>query len=299
MAEIYLATGQADRRRRRPTKPARSIRRTRPTNFARRKSQSAARPVRRCDARRPRGARSRSRRRRSSKRRPCTKWASSPRSATRKFPSKAISFDNRAIALADTLATSKNVKERRAAKEVLIEAHLAIARQIASNKFNNKLESVSQWIGRASGLAEDMIAHDGGSVELRLLVARKSLDVARQLQAGERSGHRGSPKPSKRPTTLTQQCRRRALAATDPMGTRPGVLSRRCGSSICGCSRPPRCATASWRSRIWPTARRSDRRCTIRNNWWASCTSTSAWSTPCRSRITRRPPSGTTRRCRS
>jgi tetratricopeptide (TPR) repeat protein len=96
--------------------------------------------------------------------------------------SKAISFDNRAITLADTLATSKNVKERRAAKEVLIEAHLAIAKQIAGNAFSNKLDSVSQWVGRASGLAEDMIAHDDGSVELRLLVARETLAALASLK---------------------------------------------------------------------------------------------------------------------
>ncbi|MGE3244601.1 MAG: tetratricopeptide repeat protein, partial [Pirellulales bacterium] len=91
--------------------------------------------------------------------------------------SKAIAFENRAIALADSLATSKNVKERRAAKQVLIESHLAVARQIAKQDFENKLASVSQWISRASGLAEDMISHDGGSLELRLMVARESLEA--------------------------------------------------------------------------------------------------------------------------
>jgi tetratricopeptide (TPR) repeat protein len=91
--------------------------------------------------------------------------------------SKAIAFENRSISLADSLATSKNIKERRAAKQVLIEAHLAVARQIAKQDFENKLASVSQWIARSSGLAEDMIEHDGGSLELRLLVARESLEA--------------------------------------------------------------------------------------------------------------------------
>lgn len=88
---------------------------------------------------------------------------------------KAIGFDTKAIELADALATSKNVQERRAAIELLVEAHLSTARQIASHAFNNKLESVSLWIGRASGLAESMIAKDGGSLELRLLVAKEAL----------------------------------------------------------------------------------------------------------------------------
>jgi tetratricopeptide (TPR) repeat protein len=118
---------------------------------------------------------------------------------------KTISFENKAIALADTLATSKNTKERRAAKQLLVEAHLSVARQIAGQSFDNQLDSVSQWVGRASGLAEDLIAHDGGSVELRLMVAKESLAALASL------------KPTKDPSawvseaeesakTLSEQC---------------------------------------------------------------------------------------------
>ena len=119
--------------------------------------------------------------------------------------SKSIPFENRAIALADSLATSKNVKERRAAKQVLIEAHLAVARQIAKQDYANKLQSVSQWIGRASGLAEDFIAHDGGSVDLRLLVAKESLESLASFKAGK------DPAPwiseaEEAASTLTEQC---------------------------------------------------------------------------------------------
>jgi tetratricopeptide (TPR) repeat protein len=119
--------------------------------------------------------------------------------------SKAVAFENRAITLADMLATNKNVKERRAAKEVLIHAHLAIARQISKQDYDNKLQSVSQWIGRASGLAEDMIAHDGGSVELRLVVAKESLEALASFKAGK------DPAPwiseaEETAATLTEQC---------------------------------------------------------------------------------------------
>jgi hypothetical protein len=88
---------------------------------------------------------------------------------------KAIPFDNEAIGIADKLATSDNVKERRAAKEVLIEAHLNIAQEIAGQQYNNKLPSISEWISRASGLAEDYIQTDGGNLEWRLRVAQQSL----------------------------------------------------------------------------------------------------------------------------
>jgi tetratricopeptide (TPR) repeat protein len=119
--------------------------------------------------------------------------------------SKAIAFENRSIALADSLATSKNIKERRAAKEVLIEAHLAVARQIARQDFDNKLASVSQWISRASGLAEDMIEHDGGTLELRLLVARESLEALANFKPTKDPGPFVS-EAEETATTLTSDC---------------------------------------------------------------------------------------------
>jgi tetratricopeptide (TPR) repeat protein len=118
---------------------------------------------------------------------------------------KAIAFNNKAIALADSLATSKNIKERRAAKQILVEGHLAVARHIASNEFNNKLESVSQWIGRASGLAEDYIANDGGSVELRLLVAKESLASLASFKPSKDPGPWVS-EAEQAAAALSQQC---------------------------------------------------------------------------------------------
>ena len=89
--------------------------------------------------------------------------------------SKTISFETRAIEVADKLATSKDAKERRAAKQLLVEAHIAIAEEVARQSYNQKVETLSQWVGRASGLAEDYIAKDGGSVELRLIIAQRVL----------------------------------------------------------------------------------------------------------------------------
>jgi hypothetical protein len=89
--------------------------------------------------------------------------------------SKAIGFEQKAIDLADTLATGENERERRAAKELLVEAHLSIAEEVARQSFGKKLHSISQWIGRASGIAEQYIAEDGGNIELRLLIAQRAL----------------------------------------------------------------------------------------------------------------------------
>ena len=89
--------------------------------------------------------------------------------------SKTISFETRAIDVADKLATTKNANERRAAKQLLVEAHIAIAEEVARQSYSQKVETMSQWVGRASGLAEDLIENDRGSVELRLLIAQRVL----------------------------------------------------------------------------------------------------------------------------
>ncbi len=93
----------------------------------------------------------------------------------REIASKTIPFETRAIEIADKLATSNDARERRAAKRLLVEAHVAIGEEVARQPYNEKVESLSQWIGRASGLAEDYITKDNGGVELRLLIAQHAL----------------------------------------------------------------------------------------------------------------------------
>jgi tetratricopeptide (TPR) repeat protein len=100
----------------------------------------------------------------------------------KEIASKAIPFETQAIEIADKLATSKDGRERRAAKQLLVEAHMAIAEEVARQPFNAKNESLSQWIGRASGIAEEYIAKDGGSVELRLFIAEHALSAIAGLK---------------------------------------------------------------------------------------------------------------------
>lgn len=99
-----------------------------------------------------------------------------------KTAEKAIGFHTMAIELADELATSDDPRERRAALEVLLDAHLAVAREIARRDYDNKIETVSQWIARASGLAEEMIANENGELELRLRVAEQALAALASLK---------------------------------------------------------------------------------------------------------------------
>lgn len=96
--------------------------------------------------------------------------------------SKAVAFQNDAIAIADKLAASRNMQQRREAKELLVDAHLAVAREIAKQEFRNKSKAIAEWMGRASGLAEDCIANDEGSLLLRLRVARQGLAAISELR---------------------------------------------------------------------------------------------------------------------
>ena len=89
--------------------------------------------------------------------------------------SRAIPFQTKAIEMADSVATSKHIADRRAAKQVLVDAHLAIGREIAGQEYRNKFKTVSKWIGRASGLAEDAIKKGDAGLELRLHVAEEAL----------------------------------------------------------------------------------------------------------------------------
>jgi len=96
--------------------------------------------------------------------------------------SKTIPFETKAIEIADKLALSKDGRERRAAKQLLVEAHLSIAEEVARQSYNEKSEALSQWIGRASGLAEDFISKDNGSIELRLIIAQHALSTLASIK---------------------------------------------------------------------------------------------------------------------
>ncbi len=67
----------------------------------------------------------------------------------------AISYHSDAIRLASTLIEHPNQTIRQSAKDVLFEAHLGAARDVAWGRWDKKEESISKWIGRAREVAED------------------------------------------------------------------------------------------------------------------------------------------------
>ncbi len=87
----------------------------------------------------------------------------------------AIKQHTQAIKLAEPLARQPNARVRRAAKELLVDAHLAVAHDIAWGRWQQKAKVVPKWIDRAGAVAEDAITRDGASPELRLRVCQQGL----------------------------------------------------------------------------------------------------------------------------
>ena len=88
---------------------------------------------------------------------------------------QALKHHQEAITLTEPLVTDERTAVRHAAKEILIAAHLGIAHDIASGRWQHKNKVVPKWLDRASAFAEEMITHDQGSIELRLRVSEGAL----------------------------------------------------------------------------------------------------------------------------
>jgi tetratricopeptide (TPR) repeat protein len=91
---------------------------------------------------------------------------------------KAIKYHTDAIQAADPLATSQHPAVRLAAKEVLVDAHLGAAHDIAWGNWSQKDVAVSRWLKRAGVFAEDLVANEGATSEYRLRVATRALAAA-------------------------------------------------------------------------------------------------------------------------
>jgi tetratricopeptide (TPR) repeat protein len=87
----------------------------------------------------------------------------------------ALQFHTDAVKEADALAGNKHPAIRQAAKEVLVDAHLGAALDIAWGSWKEKDKAVEVWLGKAAGFADDLIKNEGGSEEVRLRVCLKAL----------------------------------------------------------------------------------------------------------------------------
>jgi tetratricopeptide (TPR) repeat protein len=103
-----------------------------------------------------------------------------------------------AIKRAAPLAADERFAVRRAAKQVLIDAHFGVAGDVAWGRWAKKDDVVPLWLDRAESLVEEFIARDGGHDDLRLLLAWKGMwilsgsdggvDVTRAAQAAIEEG---------------------------------------------------------------------------------------------------------------
>lgn len=75
-----------------------------------------------------------------------------------------------AIDAAVSLVNDERYAVRHTVKKVLIDAHLAVARDIAMGDWQQKNEIVPQWLNRAEALSNEMIKNDGADPTLRLQV---------------------------------------------------------------------------------------------------------------------------------
>ncbi len=89
--------------------------------------------------------------------------------------SKALKSHMAAISEADPLVASPHPAIRLAAMEVIVDAHLGAAHDIAWGDRENKKVVVDTWLGRASAFAEGMIEAESAGPALRFRVATRAL----------------------------------------------------------------------------------------------------------------------------
>ncbi len=102
---------------------------------------------------------------------------------------KAIGFHAQALRIADSVAADEHPAVRKTAKEVLVDAHLGSAHDIAWGDWKDKNKAVAMWLKRAVAIADDLIKNEDGTAEQLFRVHTRALSAL----VGIRSG--ADPKP--------------------------------------------------------------------------------------------------------
>ncbi|MBL9081409.1 MAG: hypothetical protein JNK76_06360 [Planctomycetales bacterium] len=87
----------------------------------------------------------------------------------------ALDAHSRAIRLAESLVEDPTAAVRRDAKQTLIEAHLAVAEDIAWGEFQAKEAAAGRWLAKAESLAKQAVMEDGLSPYVILEVYERGL----------------------------------------------------------------------------------------------------------------------------
>jgi tetratricopeptide (TPR) repeat protein len=88
---------------------------------------------------------------------------------------KALNLHTKAIQIADPLSSDSRPVIRVAAKEVLVDAHLSAAHDIAWGDWKEKAKAVARWLDRATAAATDLVDNEGGNEEQLFRVYVRSL----------------------------------------------------------------------------------------------------------------------------
>ena len=115
----------------------------------------------------------------------------------------------RAIDLAAPLANDREFTSRRLAKQVLVDAHLAVARNISRGKYQRQRQVVPKWLSRSRALVEELVTRDQGDPALRLKVYQHVLGSAADLENPD--------DPSRVLEDLLAEGRRLVETSNDPM----------------------------------------------------------------------------------
>ena len=95
---------------------------------------------------------------------------------------RAVTLHLKAIDIADRLADDPRARVRQAARRLLVDAHLAIAEDVASGQWQKKKQYVQQWLARASALAELPVLNGQVDLHSRLNVATSALRAVANLE---------------------------------------------------------------------------------------------------------------------
>ena len=121
---------------------------------------------------------------------------------------KALSFHIEAIKIADPLCDNQHPAIRIAAKEVIIDAHLGAAHDIAWGEFKQKGKAVVRWLDRAKTTADDLVENEKGNPVLLFHVCTRTLSAY--------VGVRGEVDPEPAVTTAVEVGERLIASARDP-----------------------------------------------------------------------------------
>ncbi len=88
---------------------------------------------------------------------------------------RAIQYHIEAVKAAGTLATSQHPAVRLAAKEVLVNAHLGAAHDVAWGSWKEKDKSVARWLSGADAVAAELVESEGSSSEHQFRVNIRAL----------------------------------------------------------------------------------------------------------------------------